>query len=618
VFSMTGSITGVRVVLLTTGDVKAQYETGNGTWTDIGTSSVLSVDVWHKVEISAENMTTVGGFGSTFNVDSANVGSVVNGTLFNPVVLTSVLTGPWVGGGTGAYLIDDIIVDDAGFVSGNGGVVSLQARANGTDTGWTGAASNVSELPADTTTTITQTTINVARTVVLEGAAAAGVSGTVRGLIQWVWSWNASGLTLAKLRLRSGATTSDTAGDGAMGTGSNNGNQLQKIFVNNPNTSAAWTIAGIDASEHGLFISANTGSVLCSCTQIMATVWCDAPTAPNNTPTVTAVDPTSGPKAGGTAVTITGTRLTGTTGVVIGGVACTAVTVVSGTSVTCTTAAVSKAGTYNVQVTTSGGIGVLVNAFTFLPGNSTGNSGNNAGGGTTVTVTYPAGLATGDMMCVTVTVRGGTGTTITPPTADGTWNLLSRVDSTTTLAQGTYWKLASAGDVTAGSAIFTITSNKASGVCVKVPDVEPVAPQVAQQANASSTSVTAPTLTPKRLGAVSIYGGGVATGTTFTPPTNWTEPASADTASTGGSAATRTTTEEAYRVLASLSATGTVVGTAASGAVNIGAQMIFEPPGLIDAPLIDNTGVVFAPTLSGAAPVAFVPYAPIYTPFLAQ
>ena len=62
---------------------------------------------------------------------------------------------------------------------------------------------------------------------------------------------------------------------------------------------------------------------------------------------------------------------------------------------------------------------------------------NNAGGGTSIVVTYPTGTAANDVLVVCVTVRGGTGTTITPPTANGTWTLLNRSNSGTTLAQAT-------------------------------------------------------------------------------------------------------------------------------------------------------------------------------------
>jgi len=70
-------------------------------------------------------------------------------------------------------------------------------------------------------------------------------------------------------------------------------------------------------------------------------------------PTVTAVAPTSGPTAGGTTVTITGTGFTGATKVAFGPVAATGFTVVSDTKIIAVAPA-QAAGTRAVTVTTSG------------------------------------------------------------------------------------------------------------------------------------------------------------------------------------------------------------------------------------------------------------------------
>src|SRR5207245_5378840 len=71
------------------------------------------------------------------------------------------------------------------------------------------------------------------------------------------------------------------------------------------------------------------------------------------TPTVTAIDPTSGPTAGGTAITITGTSFDATATVAIGGSAATGVTVVSATQINAATPA-HPAGVADVVVTIGG------------------------------------------------------------------------------------------------------------------------------------------------------------------------------------------------------------------------------------------------------------------------
>jgi hypothetical protein len=58
---------------------------------------------------------------------------------------------------------------------------------------------------------------------------------------------------------------------------------------------------------------------------------------------------------------------------------------------------------------------------------------------TSINATRPAGTLADDVMVAAIAVRGGTGTTITPPLG---WTLVRRTDSTTTISQAIYWKLA--------------------------------------------------------------------------------------------------------------------------------------------------------------------------------
>jgi hypothetical protein len=129
-----------------------------------------------------------------------------------------------------------------------------------------------------------------------------------------------------------------------------------------------------------------------------------SPTAP----TVTDVSPSSGPAAGGTAVTLTGTNfVTGAT-VTFGGTGATSVVVVSATQITATTAA-HAAGAVNVVVTNPDTqSGSLTNGFTYVAAptvTSVSPSSGTTAGGTAVTVT-----GTNFMTGATVTF-GGTGAT---------------------------------------------------------------------------------------------------------------------------------------------------------------------------------------------------------------
>jgi Domain of unknown function (DUF1929)/IPT/TIG domain/Glyoxal oxidase N-terminus len=85
----------------------------------------------------------------------------------------------------------------------------------------------------------------------------------------------------------------------------------------------------------------------------------------NTAPSVASVTPASGPVAGGTAVTVTGTNFVSGATVSFGGTAATGVTVVSSTSITAPTPA-HAAGAVNVVVTNSNGQnGTLPNGYTY-------------------------------------------------------------------------------------------------------------------------------------------------------------------------------------------------------------------------------------------------------------
>jgi len=88
-------------------------------------------------------------------------------------------------------------------------------------------------------------------------------------------------------------------------------------------------------------------------------------TAESTSTSITSITPISGPIAGGTPITITGTNLTGATSVTVGGVAATSVVVVSSTSVTAVTPA-GTVGAKSVAVTTPDGTASLSSAFTYV------------------------------------------------------------------------------------------------------------------------------------------------------------------------------------------------------------------------------------------------------------
>ncbi len=98
-----------------------------------------------------------------------------------------------------------------------------------------------------------------------------------------------------------------------------------------------------------VFAGTDTESVVCKASYIIQGLGISV----NSAPTVSGINPSSGPAGGGTVVTITGTNLSRATGVKFGTTAGTGLTVNSGTSIMVTSPA--GTGTVDVTVTTAGG-----------------------------------------------------------------------------------------------------------------------------------------------------------------------------------------------------------------------------------------------------------------------
>lgn len=609
-----GTTGAIRIVLTPTGALKLQYNASGG-WTAVGSaSSALSTGAWHKVQFAVTGLLNSG----TTSVGTAELiidGSAIASGSSLPIIADTKYRWVWLGNdatsSTYRVYFDDVIVDDTAYPTvALCEVPVLLPDSAGTDSAWTGTFADVDETPPDDNTSYITITANGAHTFGMSSAASSHIlSDTNIKAVQavaYINMVNTDVATRTQTRVRSGATIQDTAWSVAPGDGFYGPSRI--LMLTDPNTGAAWTKAALDALEIG--VSKTSGIQEVRTTAVYASILAplvDREPAPS--PIVTSISPTTGPKAGGTAVTITGTNFTLATQVLIGGVAATGMTVVSDTSITCTTAAASKAGIASVTVVAPQGAGTLLNAFTFTPGNSTGNSGNNGGGSTSLVVSVPTS-ADGNTQIAVITVRG-TATTVT----QASWGTAIDVRSDgTTASTHTFRKKASSEPA---SYTFTLgTSGKASGVITTTPDIDYEAGfQVSSQSNGSSTSITAPTLTPTKPGSVSIFGGGLARGDTIAPPTNYTEPANGESASTGGGAASRTTTEQAYRQLATLTATGPVIGTAGTADDNVGVHVMLVPPTTVSPTSIASAQTFGTPTLVAGDPPAVQPRVPRFKPY---
>jgi hypothetical protein len=168
-------------------------------------------------------------------------------------------------------------------------------------------------------------------------------------------------------------------------------------------------------------------------------------------PTLTGISPATGPSAGGTSVTITGTNFTGATAVNFGSTPATNVTVVSATSIT----AVSPAGTGTVDVTvvTPSGTSATAAADQFIYSataaglTSVSPAIGPSAGGTSVTVTgsnFTGATAVnfGATPATSFTVNSATSITAVSPAGTGTVDITvvtpSGTSATTAADQFTY------------------------------------------------------------------------------------------------------------------------------------------------------------------------------------
>jgi CTP:molybdopterin cytidylyltransferase MocA len=226
-------------------------------------------------------------------------------------------------------------------------------------------------------------------------------------------------------------------------------------------------------------------------------------------PTVSGIAPSSGPAAGGTGVTITGTNFVSGASVTFGGTAATNVVVVSGTQITATTSA-HAAGAVTVTVTNPDTqSGSLTNGFTYVAAPTVSNVVPNSGpaaGGTGVTITGTnfvsgASVTFGGGAATNVVVVSGTQITATTPAhAGGAVNVVVTNPDTQsgTLVNG-----------------FTYTSGTA-------PTVSSVSPNSGPAAGGTGVTITGTNFVS---GATVTFGGTAATnvvvvnGTTITATT---------------------------------------------------------------------------------------------------
>jgi putative Ig domain-containing protein len=199
---------------------------------------------------------------------------------------------------------------------------------------------------------------------------------------------------------------------------------------------------------------------------------------------------------------------------------------------------------------------------------------------TTLTIGKPAGATAGDLLLAVVGSRGAAAIT-----AAG-WTKITELPSSgsTPLRQALFSKPAGASEPSTYGFVVGSSAVPATGtISVYRGAASPVA-AFGGQANASATSITAPSLTSTTAASVEVGFFGNAVSTTMSPPAGMIEQAETTISSTSN----KITIETADDVV-DPGALGTRVATAAAAGVSIGQVVILQPNGP-QPPVVTNPG----------------------------
>jgi len=230
--------------------------TATGTGNSASAGTITAGSGWHRIDLMILSNGT-----SSISLDggSAQTFTGVNATQDRIKLGSQTASGQ-------DWYIDDVFIDDAGFTTAVS-IVRLDVDGNGTDTGWTGDVTAVDEIPHDSgSTVINSTSTSAAETFTLESVATAGAQAPFSVKQGAVMAESSSTTTLAGLRLRSGANTSDTT---AVDVGTTAYVLFARVFNLNPDGSVAWTDTSVDAVEAGVKKGNDADDVRCTSVWVM-------------------------------------------------------------------------------------------------------------------------------------------------------------------------------------------------------------------------------------------------------------------------------------------------------------------------------------------------------------
>jgi len=187
--------------------------------------------------------------------------------------------------------------------------------------------------------------------------------------------------------------------------------------------------------------------------------------------------------------------------------------------------------------------------------------------GTTLTIARPTGSQAGDVLVASLDL---TGTPVV--TAPSGWTLVRRDEAGTTLTQVAYVRVVGSSEPTSYAWTFS-TTQVGSGVVLAYSGVDNAAPVAGSsgQANASSASITAPSVDVPSAASRLVSLVGIRVNATITPPAGMTERGEI-AAGTGGSK----NVSEASDAAVGAGATGSRTSVASRAGVSVGQLVVLR------------------------------------------
>lgn len=203
---------------------------------------------------------------------------------------------------------------------------------------------------------------------------------------------------------------------------------------------------------------------------------------------------------------------------------------------------------------------------------------------TSQALNVPAGVAAGNILIAQIAVRGGSGTTITPPAG---WTTILVNNSGTTIRQGIYYRIAD-GTEPASYSFGISPQQRTAAAMVAYSGVDGASPINASstRTNASSTSVTANGVTTTVASAMLVGLFATSHASSFTPPGGMAEQADQN----GGAGPNGVTVAISDEAQAVAGASGLRTATAADAAISIGSLLALKPATDLDHIRIEHSG----------------------------